>query len=144
MRSKPSLEEIRRDLESLSMFEVVIFGSYVTGEFREGSDIDIAVITRLRDQERNLEIQRSLIGKFKPIYDVRVFELLPIKVKASIIENCIVLFGDELEISEYFYHWRKIWEDVKHRIEYHASVEEKLKAIERGRRLEQILKRSES
>ncbi|MEM0024659.1 MAG: nucleotidyltransferase domain-containing protein [Thermofilaceae archaeon] len=140
MRSKPSLEEIKRDLQALSSFEAVVFGSYVTGEFREGSDIDVAVITRLKDQGKNLEIQRSLIGRFKPIYDVRVFELLPLKVKASIIDNYIVLFGDELEISEYFYYWRKVWEDVKHRIEYHRSLEEKLEAIERGRKLKEKLK----
>ncbi|MEM0335837.1 MAG: nucleotidyltransferase domain-containing protein [Thermofilum sp.] len=140
MHSKPSLEEIKRDLRALSSFEAVVFGSYVTGEFREGSDIDVAVITRLRDQDKNLEIQRSLIGRFKPIYDVRVFELLPLKVKASIIDDYIVLFGDELEISEYFYYWRKVWEDAKHRIEYHRSLEEKLEAIERGRKLKEKLK----
>ncbi|MEM3893613.1 MAG: nucleotidyltransferase domain-containing protein [Thermofilum sp.] len=140
MHSKPSLEEIKRDLRALSSFEAVVFGSYVTGEFREGSDIDVAVITRLRDQDKNLEIQRSLIGRFKPIYDVRVFELLPLKVKASIIDDYIVLFGDELEISEYFYYWRKVWEDEKHRIEYHRSLEEKLEAIERGRKLKEKLK----
>lgn len=116
----------------------MIFGSYVTGEFRKGSDIDIAVITRLKDEKKNFEIQKSLIGKFKPSYDIRVFELLPIKVKASVFSDYIVLFGDELEISEYFYHWRKIWEDLRHRISYHKSAGEKLKAIERGKRLEKF------
>ena len=33
-----------------------------------------------------------------------------------------------------------MWEDVKHRISYHETLEEKLKAIERGRRLREILK----
>ncbi|MDI9610585.1 MAG: nucleotidyltransferase domain-containing protein [Archaeoglobales archaeon] len=141
MFSRASIEEIRKELNALSNYEAVLFGSYVTGEFRIGSDIDVAVITRLRDLHKNLEIQKSLIGKFRQVYDVRVFELLPIKIKASIFSNYLVLFGDELEISEYFYWWRKIWEDVKHRISYHSSYEEKLKAIERGKRLEEILKK---
>ncbi|MDW7989698.1 MAG: nucleotidyltransferase domain-containing protein [Archaeoglobaceae archaeon] len=138
LSKKTSIEEIKKDLKTLSNYEVVIFGSYVTGEFRKGSDIDIAVITRLKDEKKNFEIQKSLIGKFKPSYDIRVFELLPIKVKASVFSDYIVLFGDGLEISEYFYHWRKIWEDVRHRISYHKSAEEKLKAIERGKRLEKF------
>ena len=41
-----SLKKIREDLKPLSEFEVVPFGSYVTGAFREGSDIDVAVIAR--------------------------------------------------------------------------------------------------
>ncbi|RLI85778.1 MAG: DNA polymerase subunit beta [Archaeoglobales archaeon] len=113
-----SLEDIREDLRSLSKYEVVMFGSYVSGEFREGSDIDVAVITRKRDFNENIRILKSILGKVKPIYDIRIFELLPLKVKASVIDNYIVIFGDELEISEYFYYWRKFCEDFKHRLYY--------------------------
>jgi len=137
---KPSLEEIKEDLKAISNFEAVIFGSYVTGEFREGSDIDVAVITRTKDRSKNMEIQKKLFSLARSPYDLRVFELLPIKIKASVMDDYTVLFGDELEISEYFYQWRKMWEDVKHRISYHETVEEKLKAVERGRRLREILK----
>uniref|UniRef100_A0A7C3RCT3 Nucleotidyltransferase domain-containing protein n=1 Tax=Archaeoglobus fulgidus TaxID=2234 RepID=A0A7C3RCT3_ARCFL len=137
---KPSLEEIKEDLKAISDFEAVIFGSYVTGEFREGSDIDVAVITRTKDRSKNMEIQKKLFSLARSPYDLRVFELLPIKIKASVMDDYTVLFGDELEISEYFYQWRKMWEDVKHRISYHETVEEKLKAVERGRRLREILK----
>ena len=140
---KPSLEEIIEDLKAISDFEAVIFGSYVTGEFRDGSDIDVAVITRAKDRRKNMEIQKRLFSLARSPYDLRVFELLPIKVKASVMDDYIVLFGDELEVSEYFYQWRKMWEDVKRRISYHETLEEKLKAIERGKRLREILKFSE-
>lgn len=136
---KLSLDKIREELKELSDYEVVIFGSYVTGEFREGSDVDVAVITRIRDEKENISIQKRIAAKVRPIYDVRVFELLPLKVKASVFSNYIVLFGDELEISEYFYFWRKMWDDVKHRISYHRSYREKIEAIERGKKLEKIL-----
>lgn len=132
---KLSLDKIREDLKELSDYEVVIFGSYVTGEFREGSDVDVAVITRVRDEKENFSIQKRIAAKVRPIYDVRVFELLPLKVKASVFSNYVVLFGDELEISEYLYFWRKMWEDVKHRISYHRSYKEKIEAIERGKKL---------
>jgi len=141
MRSA-EIEGIRRDLKPLSRYEVVIYGSFVTGEFREGSDIDVAVITRIRDKEENMKILKGLIGKVKPIYDVRIFELLPIRIKASVIREHVVVFGDELEISEYFYFWRKFWEDVRHRISYHESYREKMKALERERLLRKKLRRN--
>ncbi len=51
------------------------------------------------------------------VYDIRVFELLPLKIKASVMGNYIVLYGKLPEISEYFYHYRKLWDDCKHRVE---------------------------
>ncbi len=130
-----SLDQIRRDLRFLSSYEVVLYGSYVTGEYTRESDIDVAVITRERDKNRNFRIQLDIWGKVpSPIYDVRVFELLPIRVKASVISRYVVLFGSEPDISEYFYRWRKVWEDVRRRIEPMA-VEEKIKAMERRKRI---------
>ena len=49
-------------------------------------------------------------------YDIRVFELFPIYIQASITNNYLVLFGDPLQISEYLYCYRKKWDDCKHRI----------------------------
>lgn len=126
-----TLEEIRRDLQFLKNHEAVIYGSYVTGEFREGSDIDVAVITRSRDTEKNLDLLRSLIGMARPVYDIRIFELLPLKVKASVMSDYVVLYGDEPEISEYFYMYRKLWDDQKRRIleGYFESYRESIDAI---------------
>ena len=129
-----SLEDIREDLRSLSKYEVVMFGSYVSGEFREGSDIDVAVITRKRDFNENVRILKGILGKVKPIYDIRIFELLPLKVKVSVIDNYIVIFGDELKISEYFYYWRKFCEDFKYSLYYCKDYKEKLEAVKRGKR----------
>ncbi len=130
-----SLDRIRRDLRFLSAYEVVLYGSYVTGEYTRGSDIDVSVITRERDKNRNFRIQLDIWGKVpSPIYDVRVFELLPIRVKASVISRYVVLFGSEPDISEYFYRWRKVWEEVRRRMEP-MTVEEKIRAVERRKRI---------
>lgn len=111
-----NMGEIKNDLKLLKDYEVILFGSFVSGEFREGSDIDVAVITRSKDNDRNLELLKSFMGKARPIYDIRIFELLPLKLKASAVGCYSVLYGDELEISEYFYEFRKQWDDQKHRI----------------------------
>ena len=97
-------------------YEVILYGSQVEGGSRPDSDIDIAVITRESKIKNNIEIQRELLGMYPLNFDVRVFELFPIYIQISIIENYKVLFGDILEISEYFYSFRKKWDDCKHRI----------------------------
>ncbi len=130
-----SWDRIKEDLKPLAEYEVVVFGSYVSGEYRQGSDIDIAVITRTRDERKNISTLKELFTRVSSVYDLRIFELLPLKVKASVMENYTVVFGDEGEISEYFYHWRKLWDDVKYRISYHKSHKEKLMALERGKRI---------
>lgn len=130
-----NMEEIKKDLIFLKEYEVILFGSFVSGEFRTGSDIDVAVITRGKDNDRNLELLKSFIGKAKPVYDIRIFELLPLKLKASAMGCYSVLYGDELEISEYFYEYRKLWDDQKHRIMggYFESYKEKIAAMKAGR-----------
>jgi predicted nucleotidyltransferase len=97
-------------------YEIVLYGSQVEGGSRPDSDIDVAVISRENKIETNIKIQEELLGLFPSNFDVRVFELLPIYIQISIIENFIVLFGDILEISEYFYSFRKKWDDCKYRM----------------------------
>ena len=112
---KPTLAQIKEDLNKLSKYEVVIFGSYCNGYFNQRSDIDIAIITRVTDPEKNKKIWWNLLSKAPEIYDLKVFELLPLELKIDIINNHIALFGNNLEISEYFYHFRKLWKDTQYR-----------------------------
>ena len=112
-----SIEEITEILLPLNhRFEVILFGSIVENTMRPTSDIDIAVLSRKRDKEANIQLLRDLLGQFPLKFDIRVFELFPIDIQISIIQNYKVIFGDPLEISEYFYEIRKKWDDCKHRI----------------------------
>ncbi len=112
--------ELRKIKEKLKLLEekydVVIYGSYVEGGMRPNSDIDVVVLSYETNKEKNIKLQKGLLGKFPLKYDIRIFELLPIYIQISIIKNYIVIFGDLLEISEYFYFFRKKWDDCKHRI----------------------------
>ena len=96
--------------------EVVLFGSHVEGGIRPNSDIDIAVLSLDKDKDNNLKLQEELLGKFPIKFDIRIFELFPIYIQISIVENYLVVFGDSLDISEYFYEFRKKWDDCKFRI----------------------------
>ena len=126
------LGNIRERLKFLkNKYDAVVYGSYVEGSMRPNSDIDIAVISHETSKEQNVKLQEELLGKFPLKYDIRIFELLPIYIQISIVENYQVIFGDPLEISEYFYSFRKKWDDCKHRIlsNQFSSYHERLSLI---------------
>ena len=137
MSCRKSLSEIRRDLEPLRDYWVVVYGSYARNQCTPRSDIDVAVITKIRDPNANIKILWTLFSKIKPGYDVRIFELLPLPIKISVINNYIVIFGDPLDISEYFYFYRKLWKDVKPRYlaNQFKSYKEILEGIKRRQKL---------
>jgi len=143
MSCEKSLEDIRRDLRALSGFWVVVYGSWVRGEATPRSDVDVAVVTRTEDVDANLRVMRSLLGKTPPGYDVRIFETLPLHIKAEVFSNYAVVYGDPLEISEYFYYYRRLWKDVekRYRENQFSSYKEILQGIERRRRLKARLEK---
>lgn len=130
-----NMQEIKNDLSILINYEVVLFGSYASGEADIRSDIDIAIITRENDRKRAMELWTKLLGKAPANYDIRIFELLPLHIKASLIQNYEVIFGNRVDISEYFYDFRKGWNDMKYRFKDNQfkSIKEKIIALERYR-----------
>lgn len=116
-------------------YDVVVFGSFVNDEMRPDSDIDIAVISYQTDKEFNIKLWKNLLGKAPLKFELRIFELLPIYIQISIIEKYRMVFGDVLEISEYFYQYRKKWDDCKNRIlmNQYNNISEKFQLLERRR-----------
>jgi len=133
MKSLKSLSKIRSDLSFCNNYWAVVYGSYLNKEWiPERSDIDIAIITRTKNRQRNFEIWSNLLDKIPFNYDLRIFELMPLYLQIEITQTYRVLFGDQLEISEYFYDYRTIWKDMVNRYksnQFH-SLEEKLDLIE--------------
>ena len=128
------LNKVRKDLEKLNQYSVVIYGSFLSKYYiPHKSDIDIAIITHHQEKDKNIAIWEELLGEFNEKYDIKIFELLPLSLKIEIIEDYQVLFGDPLEISEYFYHFRSLWKDMAHRIALNRfkNITEKIDLIER-------------
>ncbi len=109
--------DIKDDFEFIKdeVMGVLLFGSSVRYERTERSDIDICIVGP-KNREVILKIFQRVGGK----YDVKVFEELPLMVQMGIIENNIVIFGDEVDLSYYFYRYRKRWRDNKFRIEKYS------------------------
>ncbi|MHA1688298.1 MAG: nucleotidyltransferase domain-containing protein [Promethearchaeota archaeon] len=133
-----SLNKLKRDLKICKNYWTVVYGSILTMYYMPNrSDIDIAVITRSQDIRYNRETLKKLLEQIPPRYDVRIFEIFPLYIKMEIINNYVVLFGDPLDISEYFYYYRSIWKDMEPRIRANQfkSVQEKLEILERRKEL---------
>lgn len=89
---------------------ILLFGSQARSEQTRRSDIDVCIVKP--SQGVVSKINSKLGGK----YDIKVFEKLPLYIKILIIENSVVIYGDQLELSEYFYFFRKLWKDIKPRV----------------------------
>jgi len=90
---------------------ILLFGSYAKNRPTRRSDIDICLIKPSKG------VLNALYEKFGGKYDIKIFENLPFYIKMDIIKHHITIYGDELELSEYFYFFRKLWKDMRLRIE---------------------------
>ncbi len=108
-----------------SCMGIILFGSYATGNSTKKSDIDICIVN-----PKDNNIYFGILKKLGGIYDVKIFEELPLYIQINIIKNFKgnVIYGDEVELSEYFYKFRKLWKDMEHRIKENtfSSVREKI------------------
>jgi len=103
---KKEFEFIKDDVQG-----ILLYGSHARQCADERSDIDICLI-----KPKNNGILRQIFQKVGSKYDIKIFEDLPLYIKMEIIENYRIIYGDEPSISYYFYHFRKNWEDMRHRI----------------------------
>jgi len=137
MKDLTSLSKIEKDLEFCNNYWTILYGSYVNQKYIPSrSDIDVAIISQTKNQQENFEIWMNSLENLPIDYDLRIFELLPLYIQIDIIETHTVIFGDPLEISEYFYHYRTIWKDMIYRYknnQFH-NIEEKLNLIEKRKK----------
>jgi len=121
-----TLERIKEDFEFIKdeVKGVLLFGSHAAGKADKKSDIDICLLS-----PENKRVLLKLFEKLGDKYDVKIFEELPLHIKMDIIKNHRTIFGDEVELSYYFYNFRKEWRDVEHRIKENQfeSVREMIK-----------------
>lgn len=106
------IQQLRKDFEEFGDFcsGIIIFGSLAEGKQTKRSDVDVCIV---RPSEGTLNrIYSKLGGK----YDIKVFEKLPLYLKMEVMEKGRILYGNKVNLSEYFYFYRKFWKDMEHRI----------------------------
>jgi len=105
---KMDIEEIKKDFSFLKgeISALLLYGSQAKGTATPRSDVDIFALLR--------KVWQNLGNK----YDARIFEDLPLYLKADILNNHIAVWANNLpDLYEYFYHFRKLWMEQKHRQE---------------------------
>lgn len=117
-----------------NILAVLLFGSGARGELNERSDRDFCIVAPgLRGRSEKRRVLRKIYEKIDVIgkrYDVWLFEELALYMKVRVIENHKVVFCRDLPgLYEYFYFYRKIWNDQKQRQE--LDREELMKVMER-------------
>ena len=117
--------DLKRDFEMFkdNALGILLFGSSARREDVERSDIDICIVRPANDGLLT-EMNRMLGGK----YDIKVFENLPLYIQIEIIRDHRIICGDEVELSAYFYRFRRLWADMVPRVEYNQfdSVGERM------------------
>lgn len=107
----------KRDFQFLQdrVLGVMLYGSWARGDASERSDIDICIVApEIQDKAA---LWREAISELRDArYEVRIFELMPLYMKMAVIEDGVVVCSrDVLDLYEYFYPFRRVWEDQKHR-----------------------------
>ena len=103
---------------------ILLYGSTANGSATLRSDIDICIVSPSCKDTRELlkEIYRNL-DVFTKKYDVHCFEELPLYIQIRVIEDHKIIYAkDVYELFEYFYYFRKLWEDQIMR--QHVTAEE--------------------
>jgi len=102
---------------------ILLFGSSARREDVEMSDIDICIVRPANDGL--LTEMNQVLGRK---YDIKVFENLPLYIQIEIIRDHRIIYGDEIELSAYFYRFRRLWADMVPRVEYNQfdSVGERM------------------
>ncbi len=108
---------VKKDFEPLhdDVLGILLYGSLAAGVDSERSDIDISIVAPVIDDK--IGFSRRILSNVRDArYDVRVFELMPLYLKAEVIEKGEVIYTKNIfKLYEYFYYFRKIWDDQKRR-----------------------------
>ena len=108
---------VKKDFEPLpdEVLGILLYGSLAAGEDSERSDIDISIVAPIIDDKSGFS-RRILSNVRDARYDVRVFELMPLYLKAEVVEKGEIIYTKDIfKLYEYFYYFRKIWDDQKRR-----------------------------
>ena len=110
------LENLKKDIKEIrnDAFAILIYGSYMTGNATKRSDIDACIVLGNNDKEKINGIFKKILrlSAKNEKYGIRIFEQMPLYMKMEAIENGKIIYAKSMaELNEYFYFFRKLWQD---------------------------------
>jgi len=132
---KKIIDTIKKDFswakKDSQILSVLLFGSVSKKENHRRSDIDITlVIPGISDfyfdckntSHKKVDASKILRKTFRNVntitsnYDIHIFEELPLYIQMNIIKHHKIIYtADKYGMYEYFFKYRKLWDDQKHR-----------------------------
>ncbi len=114
------INQIKKDFKLLiqekKVLGIMLYGSYLNASDTNRSDIDICIIAPNEEGSDLLSFiwSNKVLGR----YDIRLFTELPLYIKIQVIKDGKLIYSsNKYDLYEYFYFFRKLWEDQKHRQE---------------------------
>jgi len=119
---KELLDQIYNDFSSVikkkDILGILLYGSYSKSKNTNRSDIDICVVAPNEDVHQLPSFLLQNINVNANKYDIRIFNELPLYIKIHIIEDGLLIYSsNKLDLYEFFFIYRKLWDDQKHRQE---------------------------
>ncbi|TFF98551.1 MAG: nucleotidyltransferase domain-containing protein [Promethearchaeota archaeon] len=114
------LKKIEQDfnpiIETKDILGILLFGSYSKDKETSRSDIDICIVAPNDDPAELLSYILQKINTNLKHYDIRLFQELPLYIKIRVIQDGILIYStNKYDLYEFFYFYRKLWNDQKHR-----------------------------
>jgi predicted nucleotidyltransferase len=105
-------------IKNKKILGILLYGSYIKERNTNRSDIDICVVAPNEDMYELVSYLLQNINVNAKKYDIRIFNELPLYIKIHVIQHGVLIYSsNKLDLYEYFYIYRKLWEDQKHRQE---------------------------
>ena len=120
MVKKELLDQIYNDfsfvIKEKDILGILLYGSYSKRQNVNRSDIDICIVAPNEDLHQLLSFVLQNINVSAKKYDFRIFNELPLYIKIHIIEDGLLIYSsNKLDLYEFFFIYRKLWDDQKHR-----------------------------
>ncbi len=120
MVKKELLDQIYNDfsfvIKKKDISGILLYGSYSKCKNINRSDIDICIVAPNEDLHQLLSFILQNINVSAKKYDVRIFKELPLYIKIHVIEDGLLIYSsNKLDLYEFFFIYRKLWNDQKHR-----------------------------
>jgi len=117
---KELLDQIFNDFSKVitnkDILGILLYGSFTKDKNTNKSDIDICIVAPNEDLHQLLSFVLQNINVGAKKYDIRIFNELPLYIKIHIIEDGLLIYSsNKLDLYEFFYIYRKLWDDQKHR-----------------------------
>lgn len=97
---------------------VILYGSVAEGSDDSNSDIDIAISCDLPDLKAE-QVRMHILGRVPEIFDVHIFEHLPLYVKINVLKGNVLYVQDEDELYDTAYKIIREYEFFKpHYLDY--------------------------